>query len=249
MTLLDADVKQDPVLGEDTWELFEVIEDSFGVDLGDFSALCGKTVSELAEVVSKKANYPTPQKCLSAVAFYRLRSAFGTLFGIPRTTIRPATRLSDLLSGKVRRARWMMLQEHLGLTLPALRFPGWVLWLSLISPPALLISLRAFVGLRLSAGWIVGGSSVLILLTFARIIPAVDARIPPARIIPEGCETFGGLVKAVLARNYAVFASQGAGSSEGDVLKALRQLAAMQLGMDVGKVSLESRIPQDLDIY
>jgi hypothetical protein len=87
---------------------------------------------------------------------------------------------------------------------------------------------------------------VLILLTFARIIPAVDARIPLARIIPEGCETFGGLVKAVLARNYAVFASQGAGSSKGDVLKALRQLAAM---MDVEKVSLEARIPQDLDIY
>jgi hypothetical protein len=69
MTLLDADVKPNPLLGEDTWELFEVIEDSFGVDLGDYSAVCGMTVSELAEVVSKKANYPAAEKCLSAVAF------------------------------------------------------------------------------------------------------------------------------------------------------------------------------------
>jgi hypothetical protein len=249
MTLLDADVKPDPLLGEDTWELFEVIEDSFGVDLGDYSAVCGMTVSELAEVVSKKANYPAAEKCLSAVAFYRLRRAFGTLFGIPRATIRPATCVSNLLPGKLRRARWMMLQEHLGLTFPALRFPGWALWLSLVSPPALLISLRLFMGLRLSAGWIVGGSSVLILLTFARIIPAVDARIPLARIIPEECETFSGLVKVVLARNYAAFASQGAGSCEGDVLKALRQLAATQLGMGFEKISPEARIPQDLDIY
>jgi hypothetical protein len=41
MTLLDADVQRDPVLGEDTWELFEVIEDSFGVDLGDYSRSAG----------------------------------------------------------------------------------------------------------------------------------------------------------------------------------------------------------------
>jgi hypothetical protein len=140
MTLLDADVQRDPVLGEDTWELFEVIEDSFGVDLGDYSAICGLTVSELAEVVYKKANYPTEDKCLSAVAFYRLRRAFETLFDIPRKTIRPATFVGDLLPSKYRAARWLLLQEHVGLVFPALRIPGWLLCLSLVAPPALLIS-------------------------------------------------------------------------------------------------------------
>ena len=73
MTLLDADVQRDPVLGEDTCELFEAIEDSFGVNLGDYSAICGMTVRELADVVYQKAAYPTQDRCLSAVAFYRIR--------------------------------------------------------------------------------------------------------------------------------------------------------------------------------
>jgi hypothetical protein len=249
MTLLDADVQRDPVLGEDTWELFEVIEDSFGVDLGDYSAICGMTVRELAEVVYKKANYPTEDKCLSAVAFYRLRRAFETLFDIPRRTIRPATSVGDLLPSKYRAARWILLQEHLGLVFPELRIPGWLLCLSLVAPPALLISLRAFLGLRLSAWWIVGGSSILILLIFARIIPAVDARIPLARVLPEDCETFGGLVRVVLARNYAAFASQSGSSCEGGVVKALRQLTATQLGEDLEQILPETRIPHDLNIY
>jgi hypothetical protein len=58
--LLDADIiyEQHPVVGEDTFELFETIEDSFGVELGDYRALCGLTITELASEVSKKAGAP-----------------------------------------------------------------------------------------------------------------------------------------------------------------------------------------------
>jgi hypothetical protein len=105
MALLYSDVKHNPMLGEDTWELFEVIEDSFGVDLDDCHSLCGVTIRELAEVICRKANYPTEEKCLSADAFYRLRRAFETLFGIPRTTIRPATSVRNLLPWKSRSTR------------------------------------------------------------------------------------------------------------------------------------------------
>jgi hypothetical protein len=66
-------------------------------------------------------------------------------------------------------------------------------------------------------GWIAGDSSLLILLTFLRIIPAVEDDIPLSRVIPEDCESFGGLVRVSLARNYAAFASQNGGPSEGSV--------------------------------
>jgi hypothetical protein len=102
---------------------------------------------------------------------------------------------------------------------------------------------------RLSAWWIVSGSFVLILLIFARIIPAIEARIPLARVLPEECETFGGLVRVVLARNYAAFASQSGSSCEGGVVKALRQLTATQLGENLEQILPETRIPQDLNIY
>jgi hypothetical protein len=249
MTLLDADVKQDPVLGEDTWELFEAIEDSFGVDLGDYNAICGMTVREIAELIFEKANYPAEDKCLSAVAFYSLRRAFEALFGIPRTMIRPTTLVSVLLPSKQRKTKWLTLQKHTGWTFPGLQFPGWVLWLSLFIPPALLIFIRTFLGFRISVGWIISGSLALIAITFARIVPAVDACIPLARAIPKGCETFGDFAKVILARNYAAFASRGGSSCESGVVKALRQLAATQLGMDIEEITREKRIPQDLDIY
>jgi len=164
--LLDADekIELDTVLGEDTFELFETIEDSFGVDLGDYHAFLGMTVRELAAEVNKRADYPDREKCLSAVSFYRLRSAFGTLFDIPRTAIHPATSVSKLLPWRSRGSRWQILQENLGLTLPRLVLPRLLLYVSLLGPAILLISLRVFWGFPLNATLIIEGSILLIMV-------------------------------------------------------------------------------------
>jgi hypothetical protein len=236
----------DPALGEDTWELFEAIDDSFGVNLGDYHEICGKTVRELAEIISTKANYPTNEKCLSAVTFYRLRRAFGSLFGISRSAIRPAAPVSELLPLKHRIARWKALQEHLGLTLPGLQFPIWLPLLALVTPPALLLFLRAFVGVRLSTIWIFDISCALYMVTVVSIIPVVDECFPLSRVLPRTCETFGGLVNVVSAQNYAAL---GGSSGENDVLKTMRQLISMQVGVGIEEVSPETRIPHDLSIY
>jgi hypothetical protein len=77
MVLLDAgDARNADLIGEDTAELFAVIENSFGISLGDYSQLNGTTIRELAEIIDKKANFPTPDRCLSSVVFYQLRLAF-----------------------------------------------------------------------------------------------------------------------------------------------------------------------------
>jgi hypothetical protein len=242
MTLLDADEKQrESMLGEDTCELLATIEDSFGVEFGEYHALLGMTIRELADYIRKEADYPTAEKCLTAVTFYRLRRAFRTLFDTPRTAIRPATSVGDLLPWNSRRTQWRTLQTHLGLTLPSLNYPGWLVFLSLTVPATFLIFFKAFLGLRLSAIGVVGGSLAL-------WIPALVAFAPLARTLPLGCETIGGLTKVVLARNYAVFASQYGSSSEGDVLLALRQLIATETGRGVEEIVPETRIPDDLDI-
>ena len=249
MTLLDADVRQDPLLGEDTWELFEAIEESFAVDLDDYHAICGITIRELAGFIYKKANYPIEEKCLSAVAFYRLRQAFITLFGIPRDAIRPGTPVRDLLPWKSRAGQWLMLQDHLDLKFPRLNLPTWDLILPLVVCPALIVSIEKLLRIRISMGWIVAGSAALILFTFARVFPAIDRSFPLAQVLPKGCETFGGLVKTVLARNYGEFALQQGGSDEEGVVEALRHLTALQVGLDLEQVTSGARIPQDLDIY
>ena len=243
---LEGKMEFDPVLGEDTWELFEAIEESFGIDLGDYHAICGLTVKELAEFISKKANHSNKELCLSAVAFYKLRRAFESLFNVPRSAIRPSESVRHLLPLKGRVEKWEMLQEHLGLTLPRLHFPIWIPLLTLVIPPALLVSLRTFWGAPLSAGWIFNISCALYLVAFVSVIPAIDERFQLPRALPRTCETFGGLVRVVSAHNYA---SLGGSFGENDVLKSVTRLISMQLGIDLAEISPNTRIPNDLDIY
>lgn len=241
MTLLDTD-KDAKAIGEDTWELFEVIEDSFGVELGDYYELAGITVGQLASRISEQASYAASDRCLSSAAFYRLRKALNSINGVSRIAVRPATSLKKILLWRNRRADWNALEIQLGLVLPKLTFPSWLALLCLISPAVGLVSARVFLGVRLSWFEIMGGS-------FALIISAMVACIPFARGFPPNCETVGALAKSVLSRNYAAFAAKLGSSSEIGVLSALRLLVAIGTGRGLDEVSAETRIPTDLNIY
>ena len=98
-------------------------------------------------------------------------------------------------------------------------------------------------GLRISGGAITMSSIVLTLLALRA------ALLYPARGIPASVETVGGLAKAVVARNYKVFANAHGSSPERGILPALRLLVAMETGISIDKILPETRIPSDLDIY
>jgi hypothetical protein len=244
MTLFETGEKLErgELLGEDTCELFEAIEASFSVDLGDYNTVCGKAISELAEDISKRANYPTREKCLSALAFYRLRRTFVTLLDTPRSAIRPSTPVRELLPWRRRRIRWKQIQDHLGLKLPSLAYPTWAFVFSLFAPAALLIILKLRAGLPLNF-------IAILIVSLVLVFPALLALNPFARAVPLEDRTFGGLAKVILASNYAAFASQYGSSSQSDVLSALRQLVATETGRREGEIFPETRIPQDLNIY
>ena len=224
MTLLDAD--NDPsVIGEDTWELFEVIEESFGVKLGNYFELAGITVGRLAERIDIQTAYPPSDGCLSSAVFYQLRRAFKSVGDVPRTAVRPGTPLRTILPWRSRRADWNTLEMQL-----------------LVSPAACLISERLFLGARFSWFEVALGS-------FALTVPVFAACIPLARSFPTNCDTIGDLAKLVLARNFVVFATKFGSPSEKDVLSSLRLLVATETGRGLDEISSETRIPTDLNIY
>ena len=246
MTLLDADEKQRKgVLGEDTCELLATIEDSFGIRFPDYEAALGKSVWELAEYISNASEYPKADRCLSAVAFYRLRRAFRELFDTPRDMIRPATSLDILLPWSSRRVRWRRLQHQLDLALPALTYPVWLLGLSLTitvaSSIALSIAMKEIFGLRLALMGVVFGSFFLWICVLICLTPL-------AKAIPGECETFGGLVRAVLARNYATFASKYGGTSQDQITSLLCQLIAVEVGIKPTEITPDTHIRGDLNI-
>lgn len=244
MTLLDAqDLQGSNEVGEDTWELFEAIEQSFGVDLGNYHDLAGISILELSQRIDDLAKYPVENSCLSSVAFNRLRRAFQNVTETPRSSVRPATRIHDLLPLRTRHLQWASLQSELGLELPRLNLPLWLLFLCFTLPVSLLLYARFITGIRISAGIIAIGSIVLTLLALRA------AMLYPARSIPANLETVGDLAKAVIARNYKAFASAHGSSPERGVFPALRLLIAMQTCISIEKLLPETRIPSGLNIY
>jgi hypothetical protein len=133
MFLIEADKTQRlKLLGEDTCDLLGVIEASFGVKFTEDEFVEAKTIRELAGCIVSKLEHPLSEKCLSAVVFYRLRRTFIRLFDISRAKITPETPLRELMPWRDRKRQWRRMQEHLRFVLPELRWPLWLVALSLM---------------------------------------------------------------------------------------------------------------------
>jgi hypothetical protein len=246
VTLLDADLKQlRNVLGQDTYELFALIEDSFGVAFPEYEALLGNSVQELTERLTSEPTYSKTDQCLSSVVFYKVRRAFREQVGRPQSKIRPATALAALLPWRSRRVNWCRLQEELALDLPALRWPPWLFAFSLAITVVSSIALSTLIKDSVGSGLSVTG---MVFASFCLLILVLHLFLPLGRAFPKGCETFGGLVKLVLARNYATLASQYGSTSQVEVTSLLCKLIALQVGLHPADLSGATRIPDDLNI-
>jgi len=249
MFLLEGDkLLRLELFGEDTRELLQTIEASFGVKFTEDDVVRAVDIRALASCVYKKLTLPMSEKCLSAATFYRLRRTFVSLFSIQRVNITPQTSLATLLPWKVRKERWRRLQGHLRYALPTLGMPYWELALSIVLV-AVFFTLPAFGWQRLAS---YAGSMSGLFTFFAALCLWVVVLVllsPLAREFPRGCETFGDLTKLTLARNYGRISSEYGVSSDQEVLDLLCHLIAAEEGLDIRKVTPETRFPEGLNIY
>jgi hypothetical protein len=226
-------------LGEDTWELFELIEKSFGVTL-DYTTLLGSSVRDIAEVIAQQAKKPSSEKCLTAAMFYLLRREFVSALAVPKTSIRRDASLAALLPWSRRRAQWLLLETHLQLELPALTMPAWLFVSTLL--------------LSMGAGflfWETVWKNLLWvgIITISAWIALLRVAVPLGRAFPHGCDTFGDLVKLTLGRNYATLSARFGSASPALITALLIQLIAAETGIDPDEIAPETRVPQGLNIY
>ncbi len=109
-------------MGLDGVELVMAWEESFGITITDAEAANLRTPRLATDLIYRKlaaGDTPGPGGCLTQRAFYRLRSAFGGAFAVPRARVRPSTLLDSLLPAGRRREHWQALQTRVGVT----RFP------------------------------------------------------------------------------------------------------------------------------
>jgi hypothetical protein len=101
-------------MGMDGVELVMAVEDAFQITISDAEASQILTVGQLYSCVLEKLGNNPSQKCLSSVAFYRVRRALINLFEVSRDSVTPTSKLSDLLPS-----------NHLGNTSCCDRSPTW----------------------------------------------------------------------------------------------------------------------------
>jgi hypothetical protein len=227
-------------LGEDSIELFTEIERSFVVDLGDFQALCGLSVGDLARLVEERAGYPVRNACLSQITFYKLRLVLIDQAGIPRGRIAPSTVTSGAIPWSSRRAAWKRLELETGLALPSLRWPGSLLLTSLLMP--LGCCFLIYFAVPGEFGW-------MVLLAILVWIGSLKILAPLARAIPLGCSSLGDLACVTVRKNYGLLAKEYGGSSKAEILKALRKVIALQVGVSRHEVLPSTRVPKELNIF
>jgi hypothetical protein len=243
MSLLNADVEMGPNdLGEDTWDLYQLIEDSFAVDLGDYHDLLEKSVNELADEIALRSNLPEGDACLTSATFYKVRRVLQNVMGCRRDIIRPTTRVADVVPWIDRESRWTLIEVGLGLPLPRLTWPGWLIGMSLLFPLALVLTVRLRLMPGLNWGILFWAWIFLVFLT-AKLLN------PLARGLPHGCDTIGGLTRELLAQNYATIAKTHGQSTAKELLSSLRQLIATQMMTTIDEVPPDLRIPSGLNIY
>lgn len=245
--LLEADKGQRMRLfGEDSCELVSTIEQAFGIKFSEDDLVKATTIGILAHTVVAKLEHRVSTHCLTAVTFYKLRRAFVELFDFARAEIAPTTSLCELMPWKDRKKQWRKVQDHLNYVLPQLTWPTWLLALWLLLTGLVLYLLFGWKLLRT-----LGAASALVgIIGFISISVLVAVILSPlGRNFPRSCETFGGLVKLALARNYGRVAARHGMSSEEEVNQSLLQLIAAETASDVEKISSDTHFPEGLHIY
>lgn len=231
--------------GEDTCELVNTIEHSFGIKFTHDELIQAKTLGVMAQTIYSKSEQPVGPQCLSAITFYKLRRAFVELFGARRAEISPKTSLYVLMPWRTRTKQWRGIQNRLNYALPHLNWPLWLVGFALLVTGSILYVLFNF-----KVVWTMAAASVLVgIVGFISVLALVCMVLSPlAREFPRGCVTFGDLTKLVLARNYGGIAAKDGRSSENELTQALLQLVAAETAGDLGKLSPDTAFPEGLGI-
>jgi acyl carrier protein len=125
-------------MGLDGVEIIMATEERFGITIPDEDAEKMRTVGDLHHYVLHKLETQYPEdRCLTSANFYLFRRSCMRTLHVPRSDIKPSTRLSNLLPSRHRSSYWKQLRSETQLELPALLLPLWSY--PIIFMPALLV--------------------------------------------------------------------------------------------------------------
>ncbi len=228
-------------MGLDAVEIVMQTEERFGIEISDYDASQIRTVGEFYSLVLRNLAAPNSARCLTAMAFYRLRRAFIDVMGIDRRQFHPQRPFRELVPVRQTRRAWRDLSAASGLEMPVLRRPTKLTRALAVAGLVVFLGgavLAAFKVIPLWQTWGCGGVGIF-------LITVVTG---PLAVHPPGtCQTVGDLAHAVFDANAGVLIKSAGELNREDVWRSLRMLIGEELGIDAESISASDRFVEDLN--
>ncbi len=240
-------------MGLDIVELFMEVEDVFDIQIPDDRYVEVSTVGGLYDFIieAKGEAVSLRNRCLSMVTFLMIRRALVAETKAARQSIRPRTSVDEALPtypAYDRRALWDRLQETLGLQLPQLCRPAWLVTMS----TAVTIFIALVIGALVDSQWGSNAAALIGMLSLVVIGVVASFVTQPFAMHPHASfTTFRGLSGVVLAHNHSALCNKLQGDklnawNPNDVWEALRALIVEQLDVKPELVRKEALFYEDL---
>lgn len=239
-------------MGLDTVELVMEVEDAFGIKIPNDRAEKIQTAGDLYEFVleSRPDLGSLPQEpenadvCISALTFYALRRSLAA-HGMIDTRIRPQDGVHETLSARDRRNVWQSIGKELGVRMPPLRRPKWVVGINLVVITFLVFFV--FYEMAKVSNFESGLGSALFTLVVMSIL--VFHLTKPLAVIPGTVsDTYRSLMGAMMRLNKWKLYERYGVETESVVWDQLRYILADQSGVDENKITRDTHIIYDLNV-
>jgi hypothetical protein len=173
------------------------VEDAFGFVIPEADANQLHTAGELYDYILTHRFAGNLDSCLYSIVFYKIRRGLMWALKIDRDEIHVAKPIASLMP-RHRHGAWQALQRAIGLRLPFLRRPAWVMTGAFLATLATAVA----VPWSLSLGLFNGALLACLLTAFVAAHGFAWMTEPLAIELQPDCTTVGELVSATLARNY-----------------------------------------------
>lgn len=222
------------IVGHEGLLLVQIIEEEFGIGIGDADIARLTTPAQVADYVFERLSSIDGIEAgnLSQEGFHRLRAVLVRCFGARRRDVYPDTPIAEFLTGNIRQ-QWAQLKSAIDAAgLPRLHCRKCISYPLMGGVPLL----------GAGIAWLLGAPSWAMVLTLFGLW--VAAALITDRIgdqIPEGLSTVGALVPFVSISTPDDWKRE-------DVLQRVLQLTAAHLDMPLSAIEPGHRFAEDLSL-
>ena len=223
-------------MGLDTVELVMDVEDHFGILLREDDSQRIRTTGDLADVILARILASAVTPCPSIRAFYELRMVIRASLGSTDLRMRPSTPLAGLIPVSHRRACWTAIQSKQPWRFPGLQLKRQTYRFAMAFIAFLFVIPCCFLPFEM---WMISIPLSSLVSTFLYTwIKRYRSEIPPIY------KTVGDLVRSSLG---SVIATKNTDLTTKElVLGDLYPIVAEQFGVDLKKLSPQTRFVEDL---